>query len=146
MSYFEQQEREQMERDREEDLNNQQMMYDELMEKREILEEDILKIKNQIAENKILIEKSKEPMQTYSSDNQPKDAVWYNKAKYALGIKELQLKKTNRKLNSIQRSSGAEKKKTQYINDSIKAKLREVMGEEDFNKYIEKIKEEVSIW
>lgn len=142
MSYFEQQEREEMERIREEDLVNQQMMYDELMEQKEGLEESCIKIKKQIEDNKELIELQKTPLQSYCSELQPKNKDWHNKAQYALRIKELQIKKINRKVERIKRNLAADKRNANKINDAIRAKLIEYMGEEEFKSFIEKQKEE----
>lgn len=128
MSYFAQQEYEQMLKDKEEDLINQQMMYDELYSQKETLEDDIAKITNQLSENKI---------------NPTRDNAWKEKAKQALEIKKIQRKKISRQIQIM-----AEKKKQvkiypKLIDRAIRDRLIKEIGEEEFLKFVEQTKQEL---
>lgn len=128
MSYFIQEEYEQMQRDKEEDLINQQMMYDELYAQKEILEDDIVKITNQLSENKI---------------NQTRDNTWKEKAKQALEIKKIQRKKLSHKIQVMAETKKQTKIYPKLIDKAIRDRLVKEIGEEEFLKFIEETKQEL---
>lgn len=128
MSYFAQQEYGLMLKEQEENLINQQMMYDELYAQKEQLEADITKINVQLSEHKI---------------NPTKDNTWKEKAKQALEIKKNQRKRISRK---IQVMAGENKKTKIYpklIDKAIRDRLIKEIGEDNFLQFINETKQEI---
>lgn len=111
-------------------LNNEQMMYDELYAEKDKLEQQCIEIENQISNNKV---------------KELKDFEWETKAQNALKIKKHQLKKVNRKIEFTKQERARNKRKTQFINDAIKSRLIEEIGQDEFDKFLNNLKEK-SIW
>lgn len=111
-------------------INNEQMYYDELYAKKDNLEQQCIGIENQISNNKV---------------NELKGFEWEIKAQNALKIKKFQLKKVNRQIEFLKQEKARNKRKTQFINDEIKKRLIEEIGQDEFNKFLNKLKEK-NIW
>ena len=117
-----------IEKYREENLINMQMMFDELYAEKDELEKQCIEIENQISNNTV---------------SQSKNFEWETKAQNALKIKKHQLKKVNRKIEFEKHKNANNRRKTQIINDLIKKRLIEEIGEENFNKFLNELKEKI---
>lgn len=117
-----------IEKYREENLINMQMMFDELYAEKDSLEKQCIEIENQISNNTV---------------SQSKNFEWEIKAQNALKIKKHQLKKVNRKIELEKHKNANNRRKTQIINDLIKKRLIEEIGEENFNKFLNELKEKI---
>ena len=117
-----------IEKYREENLINMQMMFDELYAEKDELEKQCIEIENQISNNTV---------------SQSKNFEWEIKAQNALKIKKHQLKKVNRKIEFEKHKNANNRRKTQIINDLIKKRLIDEIGEENFNKFLNELKEKI---
>lgn len=126
-----------------EDITNNNMLFDDelkdLEDKKEGLESDCIKIKNQLEENKLKAER----YMSGESTDVPRSKEWVIKANNALAIKKLQIKKLNREIEhmkSISATTGEKKKLGNKINEAFKNKLVDLIGEDGVLKIIENIK------
>lgn len=126
-----------------EDITNNNMLFDDelkdLEDKKEGLESDCIKIKNQLEENKLKAER----YISGESTDVPRNKEWVIKANNALAIKKLQIKRLNREIEHmklISATTGEKKKLGNKINEAFKNKLVDLIGEDGVLKIIENIK------
>ena len=111
-------------------INNEQMYYDELYAEKDKLEQQCIEIENQISNSKV---------------KELKDFEWETKAQNALKIKKFQLKKVNRKIEFAKQQRANNRRKTQFINDEIKKRLIKEIGQDEFDKFLNNLKE-IDLW